>query len=33
MLDELIRYITGHRGVWFATHEAVARHVSAGIGG
>jgi peptidoglycan/xylan/chitin deacetylase (PgdA/CDA1 family) len=27
MLDQLITYIRGHRGVWFATHEQVARHV------
>lgn len=27
MLDRLITYIKGHKGVWFATHEQVARHV------
>jgi peptidoglycan-N-acetylglucosamine deacetylase len=27
MLDQLITYIRGHRGVWFATHEQVARFV------
>ncbi len=26
MLDELIEYIRGHEGVWFATHEEVARY-------
>ncbi len=29
MLDKLIGYMKGHRGVWFATHEQVARHVQA----
>ena len=29
MLEKLIEYIRGHRGVWFATHEQVARHVKA----
>ena len=27
MLERLITYIRGHRNVWFATHEQVARHV------
>ncbi len=27
MLDRLITYIEGHKGVWFATHEQVARYV------
>lgn len=27
MLERLITYIRGHRDVWFATHEQVARHV------
>jgi hypothetical protein len=27
MLDELIQYMKTSDGVWFATHEAVARHV------
>ena len=27
MLEQLISYIRGHRGVWFATHEQVARFV------
>ena len=26
MLDELVRYIRGHDGVWFATHAEVARY-------
>lgn len=26
MLEELIRYMRGHDGVWFATHEEVARY-------
>jgi len=26
MLEELIRYIRSHEGVWFATHAEVARH-------
>jgi peptidoglycan/xylan/chitin deacetylase (PgdA/CDA1 family) len=29
MLEKLITYIKGHRGVWFATHEQVARYVRA----
>jgi len=27
MLDELIAYMKRKRGVWFATHESIARHV------
>ncbi len=27
MLDRLIAYMKGTRGVWFATHEQIARHV------
>ena len=27
MLDELISYMKRKRGVWFATHESIARHV------
>jgi peptidoglycan/xylan/chitin deacetylase (PgdA/CDA1 family) len=27
MLEQLLTYIRGHRGVWFATHEQVARYV------
>ena len=26
MLDELIQYIRGHDGVWFATHAEIARY-------
>ena len=26
ILEQLIEYISGHDGVWFATHEAVARY-------
>jgi len=29
MLEKLITYIKGHSGVWFATHEQVARYVLA----
>jgi peptidoglycan/xylan/chitin deacetylase (PgdA/CDA1 family) len=29
MLDKLITYMKGHRGVWFATHEQIALHVGA----
>jgi len=29
MLDELIRYMKGVPGVWFATHEEVARYCKA----
>ena len=34
ILDELIEYIRGHDGVWFATHEQVARYCAeaAGLG-
>ena len=27
VLEELIRYIKGHEGVWFATHLDAARYV------
>src|SRR5262249_41522516 len=30
MLDDLIRYMKGVPGVWFATHEEVARYCKAG---
>jgi peptidoglycan/xylan/chitin deacetylase (PgdA/CDA1 family) len=30
MLDKLVRYIRSHPGVWFATHEEVARYVKKG---
>jgi len=26
ILEELIQYIRGHDGVWFATHEQIARY-------
>jgi hypothetical protein len=26
MLEALVEYIKGHDGVWFATHEEVARY-------
>jgi peptidoglycan-N-acetylglucosamine deacetylase len=29
LLDRLIQYMKGKRGVWFATHEQIARHVKA----
>ncbi|MDX2157913.1 MAG: polysaccharide deacetylase [Hyphomicrobiaceae bacterium] len=32
LLDELIRHIRGHEGIWFATHAEVARYVRA-VGG
>jgi len=28
MLEELIRFMKGHGGVWFATHEEIARYVA-----
>lgn len=31
MLDRLVTYIKGHKAVWFATHEQVARHVKQGL--
>jgi peptidoglycan/xylan/chitin deacetylase (PgdA/CDA1 family) len=31
MLDKLVRYIRSHPGVWFATHEDVARYVKQGV--
>jgi peptidoglycan-N-acetylglucosamine deacetylase len=33
MLEELIQYMKGHEGVWFATHEEIARYVAAGLEG
>jgi hypothetical protein len=27
MLDRLVTHIRGRQGVWFATHEQIARHV------
>jgi len=33
MLEKLITYIKGHSGVWFATHEEVARYVLANRAG
>src|SRR3954470_14829631 len=32
ILDELIRYMRGHEGVWFATHANVVRHAKANSG-
>ena len=29
ILDELIRYIKGHAGVWFATHADIVRYAKA----
>lgn len=31
ILDKLVRYIRRHKGVWFATHEAIARVAKRGI--
>lgn len=31
VLEELVRYINGHSGVWFATHEQVARYVKGAV--
>jgi peptidoglycan-N-acetylglucosamine deacetylase len=33
MLEELVEYMKGHEGVWFATHEEIARYVAAGLEG
>lgn len=33
MLEDLIRYMKGFDGVWFATHEEIARYVSSGLEG
>ncbi len=33
MLEALIRYMKEHDGVWFATHEEIARYVSRGLEG
>ena len=27
ILDELVQHIRSHAGVWFATHEQIARYV------
>jgi peptidoglycan-N-acetylglucosamine deacetylase len=32
ILDELIRYIRGHEGVWFATHAEIVRYAKANSG-
>ncbi len=32
MLEELVDHIESHEGVWFATHEAIARYVAGGMG-
>jgi hypothetical protein len=32
VLDELVQYINSHPGVWFATHEQVARYVKDAAG-
>jgi hypothetical protein len=29
ILEELIRYMRGHEGVWFATHADIARYARA----
>lgn len=31
MLEELIQFIGSHDGVWFATHEEIARHAAMGL--
>jgi hypothetical protein len=31
ILEELIRHIRGHDGVWFATHADVARYAKANV--
>jgi allantoinase len=28
VLDQMLRYITGHPGVWFARHDEIARWVN-----
>jgi hypothetical protein len=28
ILEELIAHMKGHKGVWFATHADIARHVA-----
>jgi hypothetical protein len=28
MLDRLVTYMKSKQGVWFATHEEIARHVA-----
>jgi hypothetical protein len=32
ILEELIRYIRGHEGVWFARHDEIARYCKAEAG-
>ena len=32
MLDELIRYMKSHQGVWFGTHADVVRHAKTHAG-
>ena len=32
VLEELIDYITGHRGVWFASHADTASYVASTAG-
>jgi hypothetical protein len=32
MLEKLIKYMKSKPGVWFATHEQIARHVKPLIG-
>lgn len=32
ILEELVQYINGHSGVWFATHEQVAQYVKETVG-
>ena len=32
ILEELVRYIRGHEGVWFATHAEIARYAKANSG-
>jgi hypothetical protein len=31
MLDRLVTYMKSRPGVWFATHEQIARHVREGL--
>ncbi len=31
MLDRLVTYMKSRPGVWFATHEQIARHVQGGL--
>jgi hypothetical protein len=32
MMDRLVTYMKSRPGVWFATHEEIARHVKAAAG-